>query len=96
MKMIIVLCLLIVAGAVSPATAQRAPLAPGPGKDVVELACATCHSLSYIPMNSRFLAPETWKAEVTKMRTVFGAPIDDDAANAITTYLVSHYGAPPK
>ena len=79
-----------------PAAAQRAPLAPGAGKDVVETACAMCHSLSYIPMNSRFMAPEVWKAEVTKMRTAFGAPIDDDAANAIIAYLVANYGTPPK
>jgi hypothetical protein len=79
-----------------PVMAQRVPLAAGPGKDVVEAACATCHSLSYIPVNSRFMAPEVWKAEVTKMRTVFGAPIDDDAANTITTYLITHYGAPAK
>ena len=81
---------------IAPAMAQRVPLAAGPGKDSVEAACSTCHSLSYIPMNSRFLAPEVWKAEVTKMRAVFGAPIDDDAANEITAYLVSKYGAPPK
>ena len=80
----------------SPALAQRVPLPEGQGKDIVEAACAVCHSLSYIPMNSRFMAPEVWKAEVTKMRTAFGAPIDDDAANAIVAYLVSHYGAPPK
>jgi hypothetical protein len=79
-----------------PAMAQRVPLAAGPGKDVVEGGCSTCHSLSYIPMNSRFMSPETWKAEVTKMRAAFGAPIDDDAANQIITYLVAHYGAPAK
>jgi len=87
---------LVLACMVSPAMAQRAPLAAGPGKDLVEAGCATCHSLSYIPMNSRFLGPEVWKAEVAKMRTVFGAPIDDDAANAILAYLVAHYGAPAK
>jgi hypothetical protein len=80
----------------SQALAQRAPLPPGPGKDVVEAACATCHSLSYIPMNSRFMTPDVWKAEVTKMRAAFGAPIDDDAATAIITYLTAHYAAPPK
>jgi hypothetical protein len=62
----------------------------------VEAGCATCHSLSYIPMNSRFLTQDGWKAEVAKMRTVFGAPIDDDAANAIITYLAANYGVPAK
>ncbi len=84
---------LLACGIATSAMAQRAPLAAGSGKDVVEGGCATCHSLSYIPMNSRFMSPETWKAEVTKMRTAFGAPIDDDAANEIIAYLVAHYGA---
>ena len=88
--------LLLACCAVSPAVAQRAPLPPGPGKDVVEGGCATCHSLSYIPMNSRFMTPEVWKAEVTKMRTAFGAPIDDEAADAIIAYLVTNFGAPAK
>jgi hypothetical protein len=78
--------------AVTPAAAQRVPLPPGPGEDVVEGGCATCHSLSYIPMNSRFMTPEVWKAEVTKMRTAFGAPIDDDAANTILAYLIANFG----
>jgi len=88
--------LLLACCAVSPALAQRAPLPPGPGKDAVEGGCSTCHSLSYIPMNSKFMSPDTWKAEVTKMRVVFGAPIDDDAANAIIAYLVKNFGAPAK
>jgi hypothetical protein len=79
-----------------PAFAQRVPLPPGPGKDTVETACAICHTLAYIPMNARFMSADTWKAEVTKMRAAFGAPIDDDAANEIVTYLVAHFAAPPK
>lgn len=62
----------------------------------MEAGCATCHSLSYIPMNSPFMTQEVWKAEVTKMRTAFGAPIDDDGANAIIAYLVAKFGAPSK
>ena len=88
---------LLVFGIAEPAAAQQPTvLRQAPGKELVEAACAVCHSLSYIPMNSRFLAPEEWKAEVTKMRAVFGAPIDDDAANAITAYLIAQYGAAPK
>lgn len=90
------LSLVLLGLAFSPAQAQTVSLPPGPGQDVVEAACATCHSLSYIPMNSRFLTPEVWKAEVTKMRAVFGAPIDDDAAKIITDYLVARFGAPAK
>lgn len=96
MNMRLVRLSLLACCVVSPAVAQRAPLPAGPGKDVVEAGCATCHTLAYIPMNSRFMSPEVWKAEVTKMRTAFGAPIDDDAANKIIAYLVANFGAPPK
>jgi cytochrome c5 len=90
--MALAVCYVAASALAPPALAQRAPLSSGPGKDAVEAACSTCHSLSYIPMNSHFMAPGVWKAEVTKMRTAFGAPIDDDAANEIIVYLTSHYG----
>ena len=62
-------------------------LKPGPGLDAVQASCATCHTLNYIRMNSVFLTPDVWKAEVTKMRTAYGAPIDDDTADTIVKYL---------
>ena len=80
----------------APAIAQQPPLTQGPGRELVEAACATCHSLAYIRMNSRFLTPDIWKAEVNKMRVMFGAPIDDDAAAAIVKYLASQYGGQAK
>ena len=96
MKSRIIVLLILACCVAWPAVAQRAPLTPGAGEDVVETACGLCHSLSYIPMNSRFMAPGVWKAEVTKMRTAFGAPIDDEAADAIVAYLVANYGVPSK
>jgi sulfite dehydrogenase (cytochrome) subunit B len=67
-------------------------LKAGPGRDKVEQNCAACHSLDYIQMNSSFQKPETWEAEVKKMRGPFGAPITDDDAKAILDYLNSNYG----
>jgi mono/diheme cytochrome c family protein len=96
MKSRIAWLLLLACGASLPAAAQDVTLIPGPGMDVVAAGCSICHTLSYIPMNSRFMTPDVWKAEVAKMRTAFGAPIDDDAANAIVTYLVANYGVPAK
>lgn len=87
---------LLLGCAVWPAAAQRAPLPPGAGKDATEAGCATCHSLAYIPMNSPFMTEPMWKAEVTKMRTAFGAPIDDAAADAITAYLAANFGVTSK
>ena len=81
----------------APALAEEpVTLKPGAGLDAVQASCATCHTLNYIRMNSVFLAPDGWKAEVTKMRSAYGAPIDDDAAEAIIKYLSANYGTPPK
>lgn len=82
----------------SPAMAQQAPdwLKPGPGRDATAASCATCHTPGYIRMNSVFLTPDQWKAEVTKMRNTFGAPIDDHTAREIIAYLGTNYAAPPK
>jgi mono/diheme cytochrome c family protein len=73
-----------------------AGLKAGPGLDVVETSCGLCHTVDYIRMNSTFLTPDAWKAEVTKMRTAFGAPIDDDAAATILAYLSKQYAVPGK
>jgi hypothetical protein len=71
-------------------------LKPGPGDDTTSAVCAACHTTDYIVMNSVFLTPEAWKAEVTKMRSAFGAPIDDETAAEITAYLANNYAVTKK
>jgi len=73
-----------------------APLKLGAGADKTGAHCNVCHTSDYIVMNSMFLTPEQWKAEVTKMRTVFGAPIDDATAGQIIAYLAAHYAVAAK
>jgi mono/diheme cytochrome c family protein len=83
--------------AAAPALAQEAvPLKPGAGLEDVTTACGLCHTLNYIRMNSPFLPPAGWKAEVAKMRLVFGAPFDEPTADEISQYLSANYGAAPK
>jgi len=81
--------------ATTPAFAEQpVQLKPGAGLDVVETQCGACHSLDYVRMNSPFLTPDAWKAEVAKMRTAFGAEIDDADAAVIVNYLTAMYGPP--
>src|SRR5262249_31841446 len=61
------------------------------GVDKVEINCAACHSLDYIPMNSPFLSAAEWDAEVTKMINAFGAPISPGDAKIIGDYLKANY-----
>jgi len=78
----------------APAAADEKPvqLKQAAGLDKVEGNCGACHSLDYIQMNSPFLNPAGWDAEVTKMIKVFGAPISEADAKTIGDYLKANYG----
>ena len=79
--------------AISSAADERpVQLKQAPGLDKVESNCAGCHSLDYVPMNSPFLSPAGWDAEIAKMINAFGAPIDQADAKIIADYLKSNYG----
>jgi mono/diheme cytochrome c family protein len=60
--------------ATASAEERTIDLKPAPGVDKVQGHCGACHSLDYIEMNSPFLSPASWDAEVTKMIKVLGAP----------------------
>ena len=64
------------------------------GVERVQAACAICHSLDYIVMNSPFQDRAGWEKTVTKMVKVMGAPIAPEDAAAIVDYLEKHYGKP--
>ena len=91
LKIAIAISAALIAGSAF-ADEQVIKLKPGPGADKVEANCAACHSLAYIPMNSPFIKPAVWDAEIGKMIKVFGAPIDDADAKAIGDYLKKNYG----
>jgi hypothetical protein len=72
---------------------EQIRLKVAPGRDKVEANCTGCHSLDYIQMNSPFLSPAGWDAELAKMINVFGAPIDANDAKTIVDYLQANYGS---
>jgi mono/diheme cytochrome c family protein len=90
----IAIAALVTAFAAMSAAADERPvqLKQAPGLDKVQGSCAGCHSLDYVPMNSPFLSPAGWDAEVAKMINAFGAPIDQADAKVIGDYLKSNYG----
>ncbi len=90
---IFAIALLTMLPALSAASGETGvQLKNAPGVEVVEANCQACHSLSYIPMNSPFLKPAQWEAEVKKMIKAMGAPIDDAEAKTIADYLIKNYG----
>ena len=68
--------------------------APGPNAELVRTSCTICHSFDYVTTQPRGFADPTafWTAEVSKMRTVYGAPIDPANIKPIVDYLVAVYG----
>ncbi len=83
---------LLLMAAPALADEQAIQLKGAPGREVVESNCAACHSLDYIQINSPFPDEKLWRAEVAKMISVFGAPIDDADAKTIVDYLTKNYG----
>jgi len=76
-----------------PADHDYAKLRPGPHRDLAQTQCQFCHSTDYIVMQPRGDAKQ-WDAVVTKMIKVFGAPLSEADAKAITEYLATTYGPP--
>ena len=94
-RMVVVAGLALTMGRVALAD-EPAPLKQGAGAETTANYCGACHTTDYIVMNSVFLTPATWKAEVTKMRNAFGAPMEDQVAEEITAYLAANYATEGK
>jgi hypothetical protein len=92
MRSVFIAAIAVVAVSVSQAVEKPAELKQGAGLDRVVAHCSACHSLDYIPMNSRFLDTAGWNAEAAKMINAFGAPIDPADAKVIAEYLGINYG----
>jgi sulfite dehydrogenase (cytochrome) subunit B len=76
-----------------PPDNAMATLKPGPGLDVVESNCASCHSTDYIVRQPGDDAKH-WEPEIHKMMTVYGVKISDSDFQTIVNYLGAEYGPP--
>jgi hypothetical protein len=77
--------------------AETGTLKDGPGLQLAQLSCLTCHSAEYIGTQPR-MGRAFWEASVKKMREKYGAPIADGDVQKLVDYLTSNYGAadPPR
>ena len=73
--------------------AETATLKSGPGADMANSHCLICHSAQYITTQPRDKPLAFWKAEVEKMKKVYGAPIPDEQIDSLAEYLTRSYGA---
>ena len=92
----IVACLLAAALPAASITielpAESSSLKPGAGSELATRQCATCHSADYVAIQPPGKPLAFWRAEVEKMKKVYGAPIPDDQVEPIAQYLTRAYG----
>jgi mono/diheme cytochrome c family protein len=72
---------------------ETAAFKPGPNLEIVQNNCTACHSVDYVqtqPRGPKF-KQDFWRAEVTKMIKVYGAPIDEADVSKIVDYLAQTY-----
>ena len=65
-------------------------LAQGEGREIIQIFCRFCHSTTYVTMQPP-LPAATWEGVVNKMINTYGAPISEDSAKQIISYLRAHY-----
>lgn len=66
-------------------------LRPGLGVETAKHNCLSCHSADYVTTQPPQMGADFWRAVVTKMVKSYGAPISDEDAEAIITYLSRTY-----
>lgn len=62
------------------------PFPPGIGRDIASSQCLICHSAAMV-LTQPPLKKDEWRAEIIKMRTVYGAPVPEDQVDALSEYL---------
>lgn len=65
-------------------------LVEGDGREIIQIFCRFCHSVTYITMQPP-LPAVIWEGVVNKMIATYGAPISEDSAKQINSYLRAHY-----
>ena len=71
--------------------ASDEPFPPGIGADIASSQCLICHSAGMV-LTQPPLKKDEWRAEIMKMRSVYGAPIADDQVDGLLEYLTTING----
>ena len=71
------------------------PILSDEADQIVVANCISCHSLDYLTTQPRGKGAQFWRAEVTKMVTVFKAPVNPADEDAIFDALDRKFGSAP-
>ncbi|GDX39059.1 sulfite:cytochrome C oxidoreductase subunit B [Methylocystaceae bacterium] len=70
---------------------QETLLRSGPGSEVVQNNCLSCHSADYIETQPPKQGIKFWEGEVNKMIKNYHAPVSESDAKIIIDYLSNQY-----
>lgn len=72
---------------------ETATYRPAPGVELAEANCLGCHSADYVAMQPRGpgFGRDFWRGTVTKMVTVYKAPIEPGDVDKLADYLAAAY-----
>ncbi|TAM76477.1 cytochrome c [bacterium] len=70
---------------------ERQLFKDAPGADLARGKCQTCHSSDYI-FTQPPMTKAQWLAEASKMKNVYGAPLEESQLEPIAAYLVTQNG----
>jgi mono/diheme cytochrome c family protein len=70
---------------------QEPALRAGPGSEVAQNNCLSCHSGDYIETQPPKQGIKFWEGEVNKMIKNYHAPISESDAKIIIDYLANQY-----
>ena len=71
---------------------DRMQYQPGAGVELANAYCTMCHAADYVymqPVENK----DKWVAVITKMKKVFGCPVDDQDIDALAAYLAAQNAA---
>lgn len=70
---------------------ETATFKPGPGSEIANGQCLTCHSVDYVATQPPL--PRTfWVATIQKMQQSYGAPLPNEEMGPLAEYLARNYG----
>ena len=93
-------------GVASPAVPSAVPVSPtaapaalnatvelpdGPGKQILNRACVSCHNLTEVTKFRGFYSRPQWR-DIVQTMVDYGAPVNDKDAEVLTTYLTEALG----
>ena len=74
-----------------PVAAAAVQLPDGPGRQILNRACVSCHNLTEVTKFRGFYTRPQWR-DIVQTMVDYGAPVNEKDAEVLTTYLTETLG----